>query len=458
MRTNASSPGRRLRGFLKPALALRMRRSGGSRDALDGSFMALVLSWVLSSASAAIMSLAPAAAAAAMALHLAYQFSVACAQNFLRLTVTRDTAVVGVLVWLQWALGSALLVWGFVDPGHHLLSMAAWQVVNVMGFTAVLLLLGQALLSGVEPPPWLTIGACLMGFGLGLSDMAAVDGPEISVSAMHNAFSVCLLVIWLLLTRRLDWLPTRKTRHEKSEHSVLGGEFADTDLDQGPLHDHSAFLDGSDGGARRRIAQELHDGVGSQLVNILASLDRSVPQQRSMADALEQCLLDVKILVDDIDSTQECVLDALARLRYRVQASLDRLGIHLHWDLTDDPKLQTVCDERGRQILRITQESLANVMRHSRARNVSVCCRYSPQAQALLLDITDDGVGFDSHDPGFQQGKGLQGMRRRAASVQADLLVRSLPRVGTSIRVVLPLREDGPFPPAQPVAQLASLL
>lgn len=417
----------------------------GGPPALDRAFMALVLSWVINSAGVAAMSFSPHDASMVLIRHLAYQFSVACSMNFLRVTSGRRTVLEQGLLLLQLVVASVLLVWGYEDPGHRERVLALWRVTNVLGFTMVFLVLCRTLLSDTQFLSRLTLGACLVGFGLGLSDMAVVNGSDIAGSVMHGVFCAYLTMVWLLETRLLGWLhPARLVQREKSEHSILGNEFAHTDLGEAPLPGAQPPGDEHDTGTRRRIAQELHDGVGSQLVNILASLDRNNPQQRVMADAVEQCLLDVKILVDDIDSAQECVLDALARLRYRVQSSLDRLGIQLHWDLHDDPPLRAVCDERARQILRITQESLANVIRHSRACNVSVSCRYSYEDEALLLDISDDGVGFDSRKTSSLQskglqGKGLQGMRRRAASIQADLLVHSLPGAGTSIVMMLPL-------------------
>ena len=422
------------------ALIARVVSESGSQRALDRAFMMLALSWVISTAGVAAISLTDSDKTAVLFRHLAYQLSVAASLNFLRATVGRRTRLERSLLLMQLVVGSGFLVWDYLVPQHHDGAVLGWRLINVVAFAAIFLVLCRSLLADSRYPPWLPLGACLMGFGLGLSDMASVDDWAIQVTPMHNVYSTYLLMVWLLLTNRLGRLyAVRVERRELSENSILGGEFAHTDLDelQDPFPGERSETEAAV--TRRRIAQELHDGVDSQLVNLLSSLDRSVPQERSMAEALEQCLLDVKILVDDIDSSQECVLDALARLRYRVQSSLDRLGIRLHWDLRDEGPLSEVCDERSRQVLRIAQEALANVMRHSRARNVSVSCRYSHETEALVLDITDDGVGFDRHSKAQTKGKGLQGLRRRAESIQAELLVRSVHGSGTTVRLLMPI-------------------
>jgi signal transduction histidine kinase len=372
--------------------------------------------------------------------HMAYQLAVAATLNFLRTCMSYPPKLVRSLILTQLAFGAALLVWGNLIPLASAWTVDVWRIINVLGFTAVFLTLTHALLSDSRHPPWMALGACLMGFGLGLSDMAAVDRLSIPVSPMHSVFSAYLLMVWLLLSNRLGrYFVVPIEGGTRSDNSILGGEFAHTDLIE--EFTEAGHVQGASevGMVQRRIAQDLHDGVGSQLVSILASLDRKVPQQQHMALALEECLLDVKMLSDGIDGEPECVLDALARLRYRVQPSLDRLGIALNWDLNACPVLEGLRDERVRQVLRIAQEALANVMRHSHAKSVEVGCVYMPEVEALLLAISDDGVGIEASKRAGRSGKGLKGMRRRAESIGADLEISSPLGRGASIRLVVPL-------------------
>ncbi|OGB18874.1 MAG: hypothetical protein A3B67_15705 [Burkholderiales bacterium RIFCSPHIGHO2_02_FULL_66_10] len=178
--------------------------------------------------------------------------------------------------------------------------------------------------------------------------------------------------------------------------------------------------------------------MGSQIVSLLSALDRSVPQQREMASALEQCLVDIKLLVDAIEDQGESVIDSLGRLRYRVQHALDQLGIRMVWAVDVDGPLELVCHERSRQVLRITQECLANVMRHSHATTVWVSCRYLPEPNALFLSIRDDGRGLEQGQ-GAGVGNGLAGMQRRASAMGARLDIVGEPGQGTCVELTLPL-------------------
>jgi two-component system NarL family sensor kinase len=91
-------------------------------------------------------------------------------------------------------------------------------------------------------------------------------------------------------------------------------------------------------------------------------------------------------------------------------------------------------------LYRILQESLRNIERHSRARNVSV--RLSQQGAFVQLVINDDGIGFDQERAsGVRKGKGSLGllsMRERATYVGGDLKIRSILRAGTEIEVLIP--------------------
>ena len=81
-------------------------------------------------------------------------------------------------------------------------------------------------------------------------------------------------------------------------------------------------------------------------------------------------------------------------------------------------------------LLRVAQEALANVVKHSRAQHVTLTMSYA--ATDASLEVRDDGVGLSSRDPG---GFGLAGMRQRVEEVGGELCVEAAPGGGTTVRV-----------------------
>lgn len=190
---------------------------------------------------------------------------------------------------------------------------------------------------------------------------------------------------------------------------------------------------------RRRIAQDVHDGVGSRLVAIISSLDPKNPEHQSLALSLEQCLLDLKITVDTLSQESPCLTEGLAMLRYRIQPSLTRLGVQLHWDIEDHPAFDRLAPLSVTHSLRIAQEAAANVLRHSEARRLEVSCRHDEEANLVRLTLRDDGRGMPAPGAPVREGRGLTGMQRRAQEAGLQLAISSEPGGGTAVRVGIPV-------------------
>jgi signal transduction histidine kinase len=142
--------------------------------------------------------------------------------------------------------------------------------------------------------------------------------------------------------------------------------------------------------------------------------------------------------VDAIDSTSDSLPEALGRLRHRIQRSLDVLGIRMVWKVLLCEELDAARGAVAVHSLRIAQECLTNVIRHSAATSVEVGCRYDPLTSAILLEVRDNGCGIDRrHDPAIS-GKGLRGMRQRAAAVGGTLVISSKLGAGTRVRLQVP--------------------
>lgn len=149
-------------------------------------------------------------------------------------------------------------------------------------------------------------------------------------------------------------------------------------------------------------------------------------------------------MVDTIDAADGSVVDALGLLRYRVQHSLDKLGIRMIWKVDVEGPLQALRGDRALQVLRITQECLCNTMHHAQASEVEVVCCYVPESESMLLEVRDNGIGIAHREPGQPTGKGLEGMRLRALKLGGHLQIATKAKVGTRIRLLVPLKAPHP--------------
>jgi signal transduction histidine kinase len=119
-------------------------------------------------------------------------------------------------------------------------------------------------------------------------------------------------------------------------------------------------------------------------------------------------------------------------------APRDELTVrYSHQDVADDVPLETaLC------IYRVAQESLRNVAKHSGVREAMVSL--VADRRELILQIRDQGSGFDPQIMHHGAGLGLSSMEERVHLVQGKLAVTSAPGEGTTVEVRLPLSEKRP--------------
>ena len=195
---------------------------------------------------------------------------------------------------------------------------------------------------------------------------------------------------------------------------------------------------------RRRIARELHDSMGQYLTALKLALSALAP---AIEDPHLRHQIDrIDMLTTEVDRELDHIIAALRPV------VLDEFGIAgalsvivADWSRQSGVTAEALLvqigderfdDERESTLYRVTQESLTNVAKHARARNVAVTL--ARRQDELHLTIEDDGVGFDvNHHCG---GWGLRGMAERARSVGGLLQVESTPAGGTTVLVRLPCR------------------
>lgn len=198
---------------------------------------------------------------------------------------------------------------------------------------------------------------------------------------------------------------------------------------------------------RTRFARELHDGLGAQLISTLRGVERDKLDRENLILSLQSSLDDLRLLMENAEGSLH-LLSTLARWRYNWDGRLTALGLTLRWEISDSIEGWQLPADQLLHLMRILQEAVANVIRHSRSATLEVSA--SVTDGSLSLFVQDEGTGFDlpsSASPSSSpSGHGLKNMASRALLIGAALDVRgrSDGRAGTCVHLTLPLRQSGP--------------
>ena len=202
---------------------------------------------------------------------------------------------------------------------------------------------------------------------------------------------------------------------------------------------------------RRRISQELHDGVAQELTGVVLALegcqralDRDPgalgPQLAKAARDARATLSDVRQYMAALRQTEDSGGLNLPVTVARLADDLRRQsGVAVDFEETGAERQLEPFVERA--VIRIIGEGLRNVGQHSGASNAKVILRYDDEQ--VVATIEDDGKGFESNELPTAEERGhygIVGMRERAEGVGGQLVVRSEPGRGTIVRATIPYR------------------
>lgn len=202
---------------------------------------------------------------------------------------------------------------------------------------------------------------------------------------------------------------------------------------------------------RRHLSEELHDRVGANLATINLNLSR-IGRMLPTPDPgrLESALAETgNLLAETISSIRHYCADLRpAVLDYSglvpaLQELVQRFGrrTDIRAVFREEDMQQRLHPQTESMLFRIAQEALTNCAKHANASTVEVAI--SRRARTVVLEVADDGAGFDPAQPGARpMGMGLLTMRERAVMMGGRLSVISSAGKGTRIRVAVEIRED----------------
>jgi signal transduction histidine kinase len=196
---------------------------------------------------------------------------------------------------------------------------------------------------------------------------------------------------------------------------------------------------------RARIAQDLHDDLGSSLARIsllsgLAKADARQPAQleshvQKIAETADQTVRALEEIVWAVRPGSDSLQSLVEYIAHFSNELFDGNPTRCRLDLPADLPPIPLPPEMRHNIFLVLKEALTNVLKHAGAKEVHVQAKAS--ASTMEFVVQDDGIGFDPATvPGSTKHNGLSNMRRRAETMGGHLTIERAPR-GTFVRLIL---------------------
>lgn len=201
---------------------------------------------------------------------------------------------------------------------------------------------------------------------------------------------------------------------------------------------------------RTRLARDLHDSVTQSLYSLVLLTEGwrrllSTGNGSQVEDYLgrigeiaQQALREMRVLIHELRPPMLEQEGLVGALRKRLDAVEKRVGVQARVVMDDFVELPASLEE---DLYWITQEALNNAIKHAAATKEIV--RICVEDGTLVLEITDDGQGFDLEDTEHRGGMGLASMRERTRVMGGTLTIQSARGQGTTVRISVPVPATG---------------
>jgi signal transduction histidine kinase len=251
-------------------------------------------------------------------------------------------------------------------------------------------------------------------------------------------FSLFLILISILAyITKLQHTKNKELQFEKDQQ-IANEEIYQLMLDQQNKIDEGRQKE------KKRISQELHDGVMSKLTS--TRLNLFILSKKTDEETIKKCLMHIEgiqniekeirsishDLAQDIFSGKDSFKTIVAEL-FEQQKTISNVDCHL--EIEDKINWDTIESTTKMNLYRIFQEALQNIHKYAKAKNI--VASITKHNDTINVDITDDGVGFDVKK--LKEGIGLKNMYSRIKTVQGTIDIESKIGKGTHINLIIPI-------------------
>ncbi|MCW2834427.1 MAG: hypothetical protein JWN68_2380 [Nocardioides sp.] len=254
---------------------------------------------------------------------------------------------------------------------------------------------------------------------------AEIEAQRAQVLDRFRPITVGALLALVLITTPLMLLLTRRVARSGQEREVL----------------LQSAIQASDA-ERVRIARDLHDGVVQDLAGssyALSTISSRAGVDAPMADELEEVSRSLRASMRALRSLlveiypPDLHTEGLAAALTDLVAPVVSTGTQVDLDVTGEDEAS---ETAVALVWRVAQEAVRNVARHARAERMSVTVRR--EADHLILEVVDDGTGFDPAAAQSAGHLGLRGLNSLVRDAGGTLVVTSTPGSGATVRLEVP--------------------
>ncbi|EOL41708.1 hypothetical protein RV11_GL002770 [Enterococcus phoeniculicola] len=210
-------------------------------------------------------------------------------------------------------------------------------------------------------------------------------------------------------------------------------------------NDHSMFdyLNGAREIERKKIAQDLHDGIAQSVYSLMLET-RGIKwtEKEAQSEKLKEIdrhfsevLTEIKDLAGELRPMSLDEFGLIPALKQFIKRTVEMTGFEI--DLIVIGSERRLTESSRTAVYRIIQEAIANAMKYSGENQASITLEY--QEEVLLVTIEDSGQGFSLAKE--EKGFGLMNMKERAHAVCGELSIQSMPNRGTQVFFTIPVRE-----------------
>jgi signal transduction histidine kinase len=295
-------------------------------------------------------------------------------------------------------------------------------------------------------PSWLTSQRLLTGLGILLAVSIAAMGWTVMVSKRNAALNV---LIREKEKARIELRQAHDQLEERVKERTAQLKLQITARKELELQSKATLAE------RTRLAQELHDTLEQSLTGVALQLDTTTKLFEKEPNGAKHHLEVARTLIGE---SQMEVHRSVWNLRCRALEQFDLPGAVLmsSRQITGGSALRVEMNAKGRirplpeiveeNLLRIAQEALTNVIKHSGATLTEIELDYGPKN--VVLQIKDNGKGFAlDHCAGPREGHfGLLGIAERAKRLQGEIAFSSAPNAGATVRVRIPIPQESYVP------------